>query len=373
MSLELSSCVKIYSPHIKGSDTSKYVISGQVTMGNQTQTVNVSKTSPISSPTYKPVKGCQVTIRDNQNHSFSMVDLGNGSYSTMVDPQYLVPGHVFRVSVITPDGDSIISDYDTLHQVPPVDSIHYSIKKVTSSTGLSTEGLQFYVDLKGTNTDSRYYRWAIYETWEYHAAYPIVYYYSYPLILHHNIPPDSSKFTCWDTRRIPKIFTLSTKNLSQNKYNSLPLQYVDNTTQKLFNGYSMLVEQFALSKAAYNYWSQMQAHSTQEGGLYEKQPLAIRGNLRDITHPNKEVLGFFTAESVSYKRIFIRRVPGLPLKYVTPCSEHPLKLIPTDKSFFPIYLKADKGGKNTGIELSVYCVNCLLQGGDTIKPSFWPK
>jgi hypothetical protein len=293
----------------------------------------------------------------------------------MVNPQYLVAGHVFRVSVITPDGDSIISDYDTLHQVPPVDSIHYSIKKVTSSTGLSTQGLQFYVDLKGTNTDSRYYRWVIYETWEYHAAYPVEYYWSYGLIPHHLFPPDSSRFTCWDTRKIPKIFTLSTDNLSQNTYNNFPLQYVDNTTQKLFNGYSILVEQIALSQTAYNYWNQLKTNSTQEGGMYEKQPVSIQGNLHDVTHPDKKVLGFFSAESASYKRIFISPVQGIVRKYVIPCSEvSPLPPLSPNlpESAFPLYYRWNLAHDTIWL-LHSTCVNCLLQGGDTIKPSFWPK
>lgn len=369
----LLSCVKYYMPKIKSSDTNKFVIIGQVTMGTQTQTVNISMTSPINNPAYKPVTGCKVTILDNENHRFPMSDLGNGDYSTLVDPQYLVPGHVFKVNVVTPDGDSIISDYDTLQQVPPIDSISYQIKNIESNIPQqSTQGIQFYIDLNGTSADSRYYRWVIYETWEYHAKYAVTYWWDGTM--HENNPPDSSKFTCWDTRKIPEIFTLSTSNLSQNKYNNYPLQYISTNTNKLANGYSMLVEQLALSQSAYNYWYQMKTNSSQEGGLYTKQPISIRGNLHDVTNPDKEVLGFFSAESASYKRIFVPPVHGLTFHYLVACEEHKLLLgfgqIP--KSAYPAAIKVGSQGP-LPIWLSPICVNCLLSGGTTVKPSFWPK
>lgn len=369
----LSSCVKVYSPKIKGSDLNKYVVTGQVITGSQTQTVNISQTTPIGDPSYKPLTGCKVSIQDNEQHSFNMVDLGNGDYSTLVNPQYLVPGHVFRINIVTPDGDSIISAYDTLQKVPPVDSIYYRVKDTTIvSTGQSQQGIQFYIDYKGTNADSRYYRWSVYETWEYHATYPLEYWWDGTM--HHVFPPDTSKYTCWHTRRIPEIFTISTENLSQNKYDNLPLQYVTSHGAKLANGYSMLVEQFALSKGAYNFWNQMRINSTQEGGLYQKQPISIRGNLRDITHPAKEVLGYFSVESASSKRIFVGHVPGLTVVVTKPCRETVLKYgyssIPA--SAYPAAIKAGPYGP-VPIWLSNGCVDCTVMGGTTVKPSFWPR
>lgn len=372
--ITFSSCIRVYTPKIKGSDLNKYVVNGQVTTGTLTQTVNISQTAPISDPSYKPVAGCKVTIQDNEQHNFKMVDLENGSYSTLIPPQYLVPGHVFRINIITPDRDSIVSDYDTLQPVPPIDSIYYHIKTITDrATGKYNPGIQFYLNFKGTNADSRYYRWDVFETWEYHAEYPLQYYYDGTL--HHVSPPDYSRYTCWHTRKIPEIFTVTTANLSQNKYDKLKLQHVTSNGLKLVVGYSMLVEQFALSKEAYSFWNQMRINSTQNGGLYEKQPITIRGNLHDITHPGKGVLGFFSAESASSKRIFIRHVPGLTLNYLYICNERGLRygyrMIP--KSAYPAYIKAGRDGLPTSIWLTHGCIDCMILGGDTIKPSFWPN
>ncbi len=371
--MALSSCVKEYTPKITGADMNKYVVTGQVKTDQQTQTVNVSMTASIKEPKYIPVTGCDVSIYDNQNHRFVMVDMGNGDYTTMIDPKFLVTGQAFRVAVVTPDGDSLLSDYDTLQPGPPIDSLYYLRKDVESPVpGQSKVGIQFYINFQGTATDSHYYRWNVYETWEYHAEYPLEYYYDGTV--HHVYPPDYSNFTCWRTRKIPEIFTLSTSNLSQNHYEGLPLQFVNNTTPKLANGYSMLLEQIALSKEAYTFWDRLRINSTQQGGLYEKQPISIIGNLHDANHPDREVLGFFSAESVRSKRIFIREVPGLVLNYVTPCHTFELRrgfsMIP--ESYFPAPLMAGKNGP-LPIMLSKDCVDCRLQGGTNVKPSFWPN
>ena len=370
--LVLSSCVKVYSPKIKGSDLHKYVVSGQVILGENTQTVNVSQTSSINKPTYKPVTGCNVTITDNNHNRFPMIDRGNGDYSTMIDPKYLVPGHAYRVNVITPEGDSIVSDYDTLTTAPHVDSIYFLRKDVESPIpGQSKQGIQFYIDLKGTHANSHYYRWNVYETWEFRSKYPLEWYYDGTV--HHVFPPDYSRKICWHTRNIPEIFTLSTANLSQNKYENLPLQYVDNTTTRLAYGYSMLVQQMSLSKAAYNYWDQLRTNSTQEGGLYEKQPIAIIGNMHNLTHPENEVLGFFSVASMKEKRIFVSEVPDLPLDFYTYCSpsvlRFGLKEITPDE--YPAYLLGDEGGWRP-VLLNEECVNCMLLGGTNVKPDFWP-
>ena len=152
------------------------------------------------------------------------------------------------------------------------------------------------------------------------------------------------------------------------------LQFVDNKTSRLAYGYSMLVEQLAISEAAYNYWDQLRINSDATGGLYEKQPLAIKGNLHNESHPDDEVLGFFGVASVSYKRIFVSNVPDLELDYFLFCTPSLLEfgfveLTPND---YPAYFM-DNEGEFSMMWMTHECVNCLLQGGTNIKPVFWPN
>jgi len=370
--LMITSCIKLYDPEILAEDEKKIVISGQVSAGDSIQKVNVSIGSPIEDPEFLPLDGCQVEISDDRGHIFIMQGIGNGDFVTSIDPVFLIPGVPFKVSVITPDGDQIESDLDTLPKGPVLDTVYYIREDHEGNTpGQFSTGIQFYVDLRATETDSRYYRWEAIETWEYHS--PRANEWWYDGLIHHEVPPDSSLWVCWTTKRVPAIFTLPTDNLKENRYEMFPLHFVSNKTSRLSVGYSLFVRQSALSREAFTYWEQLRINSDPQGGLYEKQPLAIRGNMHNLTHPEKEVLGYFSAATVSEKRIFITPIPDLPLDYPIICDRVSLRfglreILPRD---YPAYLE---GNETNWVPSWLFseCVDCRLLGGVTIKPVFWP-
>ncbi|MBK9980907.1 MAG: DUF4249 domain-containing protein [Saprospiraceae bacterium] len=367
-----TSCIKNFEPDILTSDAKKYVVTGQVAAGDSLQRVNVSLTSPINEPEYIPVPGCEVNIYDDKGHQFSLNDAGKGDYTVVIDPVFFAPGVSFKVEIKTPAGDMLVSDYDSLTQVPPIDSIYYQRKDIErSEPGDFLMGIQFYVDLKGTETSSRYFRWEEFETWEYHADYPLEWYYDGTV--HHVFPPDFSRKVCWTTRKLPDIFTLSTNTLEANRYDLFPLHFVGNKSSRLAYGYSLLTKQYSLSEKGYNYWEQLRANSDPEGGLYEKQPLAVKGNMHNLTHPEFDVLGYFGATSVVSQRMFIKDVPDLPLDFDTYCNPLALRrgLREIDPSDYPGYLLGTEFGYAL-VLLNPECINCLLLGGSNVKPSFWP-
>jgi hypothetical protein len=149
---------------------------------------------------------------------------------------------------------------------------------------------------------------------------------------------------------------------------------VDNHTNRLLYGYSLLINQYALSEAAYSYWDQLRINSSEQGGLYEKQPLSIVGNLHNNTNPEQEVLGFFSASSVKSRRLFIGPVNDLRFDYIEFCSPAPLGrlgFLEIEPDEYPAYLMGDKTGP-IPVVLSQYCVDCTTLGGITTKPYFWP-
>ena len=370
--LLLSSCIRSYEPEILSEDESKFVISGYITDEDGKQTVNISKSSSIQDPKYIPVTGCQVNIVDDQGNVFPMQDNDDGNYTNEIDLSFLKAGIAYKLEVTTPDGDFITSGFDTLPRGPGIDSIYYlREEKLYNPAAPLVKGIQFYVDLDAALTDSRYYKWDVYETWEYHTLYPLEWYYDG--VVHHVTPPDYSRMICWRTLKIPEIFTLTTDNLTENKYDQFPLHFVSNLTTRLAYGYSLLVRQFALSHEAFIYFENLNTNSNPQGGLYDKQPLAIQGNLHNTTHPNVSVLGFFAASAARSKRIFVYPIPDLPLMYESFCD--PIKLRnglsvikPKD---YPAYLLGNAAGYSmTWMENE--CVDCLTLGGINVKPSFWP-
>lgn len=370
----LPSCIIPYEPHIDVGNVNKFVVSGQVTDNNEFQTVSVSMASPIDEPQYIPVSGCFVRIFDDKGNEFEMHETEAGLYKGRIEATYLTPGTSFKVDILTSDGISLESDFDRMSECPEIDSVYYIRKEfLTDILGRITNGLQFYLDLNSGNIDSHFFRWEAIETWEHHAKYPRQWYWDGAI--NQIYPPDYSRTVCWSTQLVKNIYTLSTEGLVKNKYLMFPLEFVDNHTPRLVYGYSLLINQFALSEAAYSFWDQLRINSTEQGGLYEKQPLSIVGNLHNITNPDQAVLGFFSASSVKSKRIFVGPVKDLAFDYTELCQPAPLTrggFLAIKPREYPAYLMGDDNGW-VGVRLSQFCVDCTSSGGTTSKPVFWPE
>ena len=118
----------------------------------------------------------------------------------------------------------------------------------------------------------------------------------------------------------------------------------------------------------------MRLNNEQDAGLFEKQPVPVRGNLH-YSSGDKEVLGFFGVSSMRSKRLFIFDSGGVTLDFSTSCNpsvleragfkeirpyEYPAYLMGDDETYYMVVLNEE-------------CVNCLALGGVNVKPDFWPR
>ncbi|MFH1936738.1 MAG: DUF4249 family protein, partial [Bacteroidota bacterium] len=274
----------------------------------------------------------------------------------------------------TPDGEELESGFDMMPKGPPLDAVYYSIEDLPiNNAGVFVTGMQFYVNLNAEGDFSQFYKWDIIETWEYNAAHALEYYYDGTM--NEVDPPDSSNYVCWKTNLVKNVFTISTKSLGQNIYNRYPLQFVDGyRSSRLGILYSILVRQLALSEGAYNYWEQLRINSNEQGGLYEKQPFAIKGNLLNMSYPEKDVLGYFYAVSESSRRYFYQDIEGIELDFTNYCYEDKLGRMGWKEFFkweYPVYYFYNEVGALR--ILNRECIDCRLLGGTTVKPGFWPN
>jgi len=381
--LLLTSCIKRFDPEIVSSDAVKYVITGQVNRGDNVQVVNVSTTAPLFKPVAIPVTGCIVKILDSKGTSYPATDKLNGNYEVTIPQSEIRPGSIFKVDILVSGQIHIVSDFDSIVDGPDVDSVYYITQKLpTETVNVFTQGIQIYLDLNAEKFSCRHYRIEAFETWEYHTLYPIEWYYNGKI--NHKLPPDSSKMVCWRTSKLRDAYVLSTQNLSQNAYNKYALNFVDNASSaRLVYGYSLLVRQYTLSERAYDYWEKIRSNGIDQGGLYESQPMVIKGNMHNLSNPDQQVLGFFGASTVKEKRIFVKNVPDLPNDFVFNCVIDNLPrggLPDTNPLAWPIYLPAHSSGTGTGtiysydlLSIDHECVDCTSTvGGTTTKPDFWP-
>ena len=368
----LAACIKPYEPELKDDSTQKYVVQGMISSIEGFQEVNVSLTSSVNQPQYIGLNGCQVEILDDQNNRFVLDHYSNGNYKIWLSQEYLQPGRSYKTRIITPDGDIIESRFEKMPSGPEVDDIYYEIEqKPTNDPDIWKTGIQLYTNLLGQTDDSRFYSWKLTETWEYHAAHPKEFYYNGQI--NQISPPDYSQKYCWTTLDVGQIFTLSLQNISGNTYHNFPLSFIRNNTSRLAILYSLLIQQMALTENAYTYWDQLRQNSQQDGGLYSSQPIAIKGNLSITNAPEKQVLGYFQASTLTTKRIFIEPVPDLALEFYNGCSPIFLRkgLVEITPSQYPAYLLSVDGNWTMNL-LNAGCVDCTVDGGTTNKPYYWP-
>jgi hypothetical protein len=368
-------CIEPYVPQLKGEAEDVYVVEGEVTNHAGYQIVTLSTASPIDEPQFYPVSDGLLTIEDDKGNAFGLEEYENGRYRVWMDQEFLNPGVSYRLLITTPSGEDIISDYDTMPACPPIDSAYNMREEVVTRSGEILTGMQYYIDFYGSDTDSHFYRWTADETWEYHSPYPIEYYYNGTK--NQVIPPDYSYMVCWVTKPVDKIFSVTTNNLVSNSYRKLPLHFVDNTTTKLYFGYSVLITQHALSAKAFDFWEQLRLNSGKDGGLYETQPLPVQGNLQNRTRPEKKVLGYFGASSVSQRRSYLDAVRDMGIAYDSVCSPYDLGRMgwrEFTREDYPVYFTYLF--INSGYRLKILrteCVDCRARGGTIVKPEFWPE
>ncbi len=123
--LFLAGCIEPYSPNLHGEAENIYVVSGEVTSKEGYQIVTVSKAAPIDQPLHIPVTGGVLSIEDDQGHVFSMEEFSAGQYRIWIDQQFLQAGTSYRLHIMLPNGDEILSDYDRMHDSPGMDSVYY--------------------------------------------------------------------------------------------------------------------------------------------------------------------------------------------------------------------------------------------------------
>ncbi|MEE4197806.1 MAG: DUF4249 domain-containing protein [Bacteroidales bacterium] len=370
LSLIVCSCIEEYKLSIDTSDTAKYVVYGNINDQVEEQTIQISYSSSITEPRFIPLNDCEVSISDNLGNVFESYQNDQGYYKVYIPEEYLQPGKAFKLDILTPNGDQITSDYDTLYQCASLDTVYYSREDIPSDEfGKHYEKVQFHINMEGSQEHSAYYVYTMEETWEYHTKYLKEWYFNGRELIHID-PPDSSTHICWKTQSVPNIYILSTEYLEGNSYTNFPLHHVTNQTEKLVYGYSLKVTQHATSKSTFNHFRKLRNNISSEGGLYMKQPEQVQGNLYHLTRPGDEVLGYFFVSSTQSKRIFVDRFEDMEMYYSTMCFQQWLRFglrsLPPHGP--PTYLL-----NGASFKLSEECVDCTVRGGTTIKPDFWPK
>ncbi len=365
-----TSCVEPYEPVLEESQEI-LVISGMISDSPGRHEVTVSLSSPYRFPEFQGMENCLVHVSNQDGDMIHYTDEGEGRYAADVPDSFLGVGDAASLYVLTPDHGEYRSGYDTILPCPEIDSLYWEFQYTgTSDPDKSRPGIQFYLDMAGADSDARNMIWRVTETWEYWASL-----FGNRIMREFGMMEEFESrvvFKCWKSYPLDHIYTGSTRNLSSNELRGIPLNLVTNETERLQITYSLHVEQQSLSLDAYDYWKRMNEQAAESGGLYEKQPASVPGNIYSVEGTDEDVLGYFYASQVREKRIYVHN-NGLFDFYIPhiDCDYQPISTLwRSEVITYPVYIYVP-GPFQPAFWGPEECFDCRLQGGDTIRPIPW--
>jgi len=368
---------KYISPVI--SPASGYlVVEGIINSSAGETNITLTRTSSLNSQTIIFESGAKVFVQGDDNSSVSLKENSTGHFT--ISNLNLNNNKKYRLSIITKDGKTYQSDFSSVKNNPPIDSISWK---------RDGRDVSLFVNTHDPNNNTKYYQWEYVETWEIHSIFLSSLKYkigtnskgatTYSAVYNDSTTygPDMTKYLCWKTDPSTLILTGSTANLASDVIN-LPLLTIPADSWKLNILYSINTKQYSLSQGRYEFLQRMKKNTEGTGSVFDAQPSELNSNIHCINNPNEPVIGYIDVCPVQEKRIYINRKSLPDWNYNQFCSEVEIPNISDSiaiKALFllPTYPKTDPV---TGRIISFFaappeCVDCKLKGS-SVKPSFWP-
>jgi hypothetical protein len=372
------SCIDPIVPDLKEEDTRPVmVVDGKITDVEGPFRIKLSQSVRMDVLYYfDPVTDADVKIFDDKGNLFYLYSSGDGLYETLEKNLKAIPGNSYALSITTPDGREYLSTAVKMEPVTEIDSLYFEeeIKSVRTDNETREENwLNILLDTHDPDNRIKYWYYEFVETWEIKLL-------TGDILIQHSPPGTPSDITresvtvsedkllCWVTKNSNSVLIASTVNSPVNEIKRFPVQSLGPDQEKLHLSYSILVKQSSISQDLYDYWKLMKDVNENSGGLYEKMPAQIYGNI-SCCDGTSRILGYFSAMSVKEKRIFIDKKDHnvRTVSAFEGCIYNDFGPIPFVPTFY--FGKGTVSGKDIYCT-SEYCNDCRTSGTN-VKPDFW--
>lgn len=368
--ISVTGCKEKYDIDLKESDKSLIVVEGFLNAGIGPTQVSISKSfNRIISGNVPKVSNAQVSVEGDNGTSYALAEIGaTGIYQH--SQLNLSPTQQYRLRIKTPDNKEYLSDYVPVLQSPAIDSINWTWDN----------GVRFYVSTHDASNNSRYYKWEFEETWQINSTY-----YSMVKMLNPSliVPRDMTTedvSTCWKYEKENTIMIGTTSQLQSDVAYQIPLYHLPSNSEKLAVRYSTLIKQTVLTKQAYEYYGLMKKTTEQLGSIFDPLPSELRGNIKCISNPSEQVVGYISAGIRTEKRIFISSIelpnlnyPGLDCKsLLIPNHKDSVAKYTISTGYLPYMEERDITNVLIGYHIAPpICADCTRRGGSNVKPLYW--
>lgn len=352
-------CIEKFTPKVT-EDQALIVVEGHITDQQEMNVIKISTSSPLGIRSLaKPLSGCNVFVSDDLGNNYILSETTEGTYT---NPGFQgTAGRYYTLHVYTNDAHNNLSyesEPELLKPVPPIDSVYYKkmVLSVAEDGSPTAEGCQIYLDTHDPDNICKFYRWEFVETWSFSLPYYV------------------ENAHCWISENSGDINIKNNSSLTVNQVTAFPIKFVTNSTDRLKEKYSILVNQYSINEDEYVYWEKLQSLSENVGSLYDIIPSSIKTNIKCVEDPNEKVLGFFSVSGVKSKRLFIHEFFRGMVDLYKDCGNE-----------IVYYLSDDIPGLNEVKWVISYhsdpppywvltyfkgCADCSVRG-TTIQPPFW--
>lgn len=376
LTLSLQACVERFYPDEDAIRTGTLVVDADLSDISGAQNIYISRSDRLYYSEYKPEPNCVVSVEDQEGSTVLFEETEPGVYVGHPDASFLITGGQYKLNLVTSDGSAYESDYSRLIAATPLDSLYFALEATPGAdVEMGMDAVRFFIDTQVDPENSRFKRWELVETYEFHN--PDYETFIYGRDRRVKPTPDSLVYSiCWLTQHVNEIITRDEGQLVEGTLRRMPLHLVTNQSQRLKHGYSLLVRQISLDEPAFRFWEALKGNSQEMTGMFDRQPSLTPSNICNLEDPDELVLGYFSVSGVSEKRIFLQDVEGLyvpDLPFCVPSYEPP-RLRYMLSSDLPIFLaerETEEGG-TTRNEIPRKCVDCRLYPYSSAKPpDFW--
>jgi len=392
----MNSCVEKYWPEINTNSDRFIVVDGKISNLPGPYTVKLSYSSSTIDSLFIPISSAKVTIDDDLGNIEELREEKPGYYKSRAGGIQGIIGRSYKIKIRLDNGETYESEFEQILSPIEVEDLLVQEEWQYAQNVLEDdhEGLKFYVKTRGALTTNAYFLWEIEETYEYHSAEPIFYFYdgsnssegpenNFGL---QNVTDMYSLYYCWKTEPLSENFSHSIENLNIQETHKIPLHFIPYGDKRLRFGYNILLKQYIVSEKAYTFLNELEKQNENQGGLFTSQPFQIRGNIFNTNNTSEPVLGYFMVASGSYGPRIQVKAPWR--SYEKPiCNAHSSSstinhiLTNSTAEDWPIYftyfphenpLKPDEFFMIFSY-VTQSCLDCTKLGGTTNKPDFWQE
>jgi hypothetical protein len=354
-----TSCTTEFVP-VTRENQDLLVVDGMITDEDRINRIRLSRSMPIGEPLVsKAVSGAIVTITDENGVISTLKESPPGTYATDSTEFRGRIGGFYSLNIRL-NNQFYETDFVEMKPVPPIDSLYYEKVVITSSKDSADidEGCRIYVDSYDPSGKCLYFRWNFEETWEYQIPYNVV------------------NKVCYVSDQSNSIIIKNTSLYSQARVTNFPVHFISNESDRLKETYSILVKQYSLDEAEFNFWDRVKSVSQNIGNLYDVTPSSISGNINCVTDPGQTVLGYFSVSAVAEKRLFIDdQFLGLPVFYTYCATDTARGSLPPDglnSEYWVIEDYSDEIPPFWVLTTFKECADCTTRGTG-VQPPYWPS